>query len=135
MFDAIVPGGCALIQGASRGIGLEFARQCLAEPRIGHVVATCRSPRDATGLADLAAGHPGRLTVLPLDATDEASIIAAAAAAARIAPRLHLVVNCAGVLHDATRGMKAAQRLGDVRPEALASAWALLAWKQRRAAQ
>jgi NAD(P)-dependent dehydrogenase (short-subunit alcohol dehydrogenase family) len=41
--------------------------------------------------------------VLPLDATDEASIIAAAAAAARLAPRLHLVVNCAGVLHDAAR--------------------------------
>ena len=61
MFDATVAGGNALIQGASRGIGLEFARQCLAAPRIGHVVATCRSPQDASALADLAAGHPGRL--------------------------------------------------------------------------
>ena len=96
MFDAIVAGGSALIQGASRGIGLEFARQCLTEPRIGHVVATCRSPQDATGLADLAARHPGRLTVLPLDAADEASIIAAAAAAARIAPSARAgTVSCA----------------------------------------
>ena len=125
MFDAIIAGGSALIQGASRGIGLEFARQCLTEPRIGHVVATCRSPQDATGLADLAARHPDRLTVLPLDATDEASIIAAAAAAARIAPRLHLVVNCAGVLHDAARGMKPEKRLADVRPESLARAFAV----------
>jgi NAD(P)-dependent dehydrogenase (short-subunit alcohol dehydrogenase family) len=125
MFDAIVPGSNALIQGASRGIGLEFARQCLAEPRIGHVVATCRSPRDATGLEGLAAAHPGRLTVLPLDATDEASIVAATAAIARVAPRLHLVVNCAGVLHDEARGMKPEKRLADVRPESLARAFAV----------
>jgi NAD(P)-dependent dehydrogenase (short-subunit alcohol dehydrogenase family) len=125
MFDAIVPGGNVLIQGASRGIGLEFARQCLAEPRIGHVVATCRSPQEATGLAGLGAGHPGRLTVLSLDATDETSIIAASAAAVRIAPRLHLVVNCAGVLHDAAHGMRPEKRLADVRPESLARAFAV----------
>ncbi len=125
MFDATVAGGNALIQGASRGIGLEFARQCLAASRIGHVVATCRRPQDAAGLAELAAGHPGRLTVLPLDVSDEASIIAAAAATALIATRLHLVVNCAGVLHDAARSIKPEKRLADVRPESLARAFAV----------
>jgi NAD(P)-dependent dehydrogenase (short-subunit alcohol dehydrogenase family) len=125
MFESFTPGGNVLIQGASRGIGLEFVRQCLAEFRVGHVVATCRSPAHATVLASLATTSGGRLTVLPLDATDEASIAAAAAATAPTVSRLHLVVNCTGVLHDATSGMRPERRLADVRPESLARAFAV----------
>jgi NAD(P)-dependent dehydrogenase (short-subunit alcohol dehydrogenase family) len=125
MFESFAAGGNVLIQGASRGIGLEFVRQCLAESRVGHVLATCRSPDQAADLTALAAATAGRLTVLPLDVTDEASITAAAAATARTVARLHLVVNCTGVLHDATRGMRAEKRLADVRPQALARAFAV----------
>jgi NAD(P)-dependent dehydrogenase (short-subunit alcohol dehydrogenase family) len=125
MFDSIVPGGNVFVQGASRGIGLEFVRQCLAEPRIGRVIASCRLPAAATGLLSLAANDGNRLTVLPLDATDETSIIAAAAEVRRVVPRLHLVINCAGVLHDEAHGMKPEKRLGDVRPDALARAFAV----------
>jgi NAD(P)-dependent dehydrogenase (short-subunit alcohol dehydrogenase family) len=123
MFESFPAGGNVLVQGASRGIGLEFVRQCLAEPRVGHVLATCRSPANATGLATLAAAAASRLTVLALDVTDEDSIAPAAAAAAHTVPRLHLVVNCAGVLHDATSGMRPEKRLADVRPESLARAF------------
>jgi len=126
MFESFAPGGNVLIQGASRGIGFEFVRQCLAEFRVGHVLATCRSPARAADLATLTATTGGRLTVLPLDVTDEASIAAAAAAAAaHTVSRLHLVVNCAGVLHDATCGMRAEKRLTDVRPESLVRAFAV----------
>ena len=125
MFESFAAGGNVLIQGASRGIGLEFVRQCLAESRIGHVLATCRSPANAADLAGLAASAAGRLTVLPLDVTDEASIATAAAATAHTVSRLHLVVNCTGVLHDATRGMRPEKRLADVRPESLARAFAV----------
>jgi NAD(P)-dependent dehydrogenase (short-subunit alcohol dehydrogenase family) len=125
MFESFAPGGNVLIQGASRGIGLEFMRQCLAESRVGHVVATCRSPARAADLATLAANAGSRLSVLPLDVTDEASIAAAAAATARTVSRLHLVVNCTGVLHDATCGMRPEKRLADVRPESLARSFAV----------
>ena len=125
MFESFAAGGNVLIQGASRGIGLEFVRQCLAESRVGHVIATCRSPANAADLARLAASTAGRLTVLPLDVTDEASIVAAAAATARTVTRLHLIVNCTGVLHDGTRGMRPEKRLADVRPESLGRAFAV----------
>ncbi len=81
MFDSFVPAGNVLIQGASRGIGLEFVRQCLAEPKVARVVATCRAPREATLLQELAETAGGRLRLVPLDVTDAASIAAAAAAA------------------------------------------------------
>lgn len=125
MFESFAAGGNVLIQGASRGIGLEFVRQCLAEYRVGQVVATCRSPASATELAALATAAAGRLTVLALDVTDEASIAAAAVATARTVPRLHVVVNCAGVLHDDASGLRPERRLADVRPGSLALAFAV----------
>jgi NAD(P)-dependent dehydrogenase (short-subunit alcohol dehydrogenase family) len=125
MFESFARGGNVLVQGASRGLGLEFVRQCLAESRVDHVLATCRSPANAPALAALAGAAPARLTVLPLDVTDEASVAAAAAATTRTVSRLHLVVNCAGVLHDVTCGMQPEKRLADVRPESLARAFAV----------
>jgi len=125
MFESFPAGGNVLIQGASRGIGLEFVRQCLGSTRVGHVIATCRSPGGATELAALAAANAGRLTVLPLDVTDEASIAAAVETVAQTVPRLHLVVNCAGVLHDASLHVRPEKRLADVQPAALARAFAV----------
>jgi hypothetical protein len=106
-------GGVSLVQGASRGIGLEFVspphlpliaspppsvssgpsvcvlircplhalgdpvqvRQLLRRSDGGRVVATCRTPGSAAELQKLREEHaPGRLTVLPLDVTDESTI-------------------------------------------------------------
>ncbi|CAN6338903.1 unnamed protein product [Urochloa humidicola] len=68
-------GGVAMVQGASRGIGLEFVRQLLRRSDQGRVVATCRSPASAAELQKLKEEHaPGRLTVVPLDVTDESTI-------------------------------------------------------------
>jgi NAD(P)-dependent dehydrogenase (short-subunit alcohol dehydrogenase family) len=125
MFESFTPGGNVLIQGASRGLGLEFVRQCLASARVGRVVASCRSPDAATALTALKGAAADRLAVLPLDVADEASIAAAARSAAQTVPRLHLVVNCAGVLHEATSNLRPEKRLADVRPEALVRALAV----------
>jgi NAD(P)-dependent dehydrogenase (short-subunit alcohol dehydrogenase family) len=125
MFESLPTGGNVLIQGASRGIGLEFVRQCLASTRVGHVIATCRSPAGAHTLATLVSSAGGRLTVLPLDVTDEASVTAAAQAAAQTVPCLHLIVNCAGVLHDVTSNLRPEKRLADVSADALARAFAV----------
>jgi NAD(P)-dependent dehydrogenase (short-subunit alcohol dehydrogenase family) len=125
MFDSFVPAGNVLIQGASRGIGLEFVRQCLAEPRVGQVVATCRRPDAAAPLAALGQAHAGRLSIVSLDVTDESSVADAASRVRAELARLHLVVNCAGVLHDAAQGMAPEKRLADLRLPALLYAHAV----------
>ena len=99
----------SLVQGASRGIGLEMVRQLLERPDAsmpgrrgaagGRVVATCRDPASATALAELRARYPARLSVLPLDVTDVPSIEAAAAAVAASHGRVDVILNVAAVLH------------------------------------
>ena len=125
MFDAIAPGGNVFVQGASRGIGLGFVRRCLAESRVGQVFASCRTPETALELAELATAAGPRLTLLPLDVTDERTIVDAAAAVRRQVSRLHLIVNAAGVLHDSVHGLRPEKRLADVRAEALARSFAV----------
>jgi NAD(P)-dependent dehydrogenase (short-subunit alcohol dehydrogenase family) len=61
-----------LVTGASRGIGLELARQYAKEG--WDVVATARDPEDSSGLAELSKKHGRNLEVHPLDVSDEGSI-------------------------------------------------------------
>lgn len=56
------------ITGASRGLGLEFARQYAAEG--WRVLATCRAPAQAPALNAVA----GDVTVLALDVADRAAV-------------------------------------------------------------
>ncbi len=98
----------ALIQGASRGIGLAFVRQLLGHQT--QVVATCRQPADAHALLALREEFPTQLQVIPLDVTDEASI---QTAAAQVMTPLDLLVNAAGVLHRGP-GMQPEKRLDDL---------------------
>ena len=96
-----------LITGATRGIGLEFARQLLA--RGDRVVATCRHPGKATALNTLSGEYPGRLHVLPLDVADARSRETLArelpltGSGADALPPLDLLINNAGVLHTGER--------------------------------
>jgi NAD(P)-dependent dehydrogenase (short-subunit alcohol dehydrogenase family) len=78
------------ITGASRGFGLEIARQALAQG--DRVVATARNPQP---LAD-ALGEDDRLLTTTLDVTDAESAQAAAAAAVERFGRIDVVVNNAG---------------------------------------
>ncbi len=66
-----------VITGANRGLGLEFARQYVADGWRVH--AACRAPEQATELARLAQDHAGTLSVHPLDVTNAAQISALAA--------------------------------------------------------
>lgn len=93
----------ALVTGANRGLGLEFARQLLA--RGDQVVATAREPGRASALNALAGEHPGRLHVLPLDVASERSrheLVQELPLVIEDAP-LDLLVNNAGVLHSGER--------------------------------
>jgi len=84
-----------LITGANRGIGLEFARQYLAEG--WHVLAACRDPRRADDLRGVPQGA-GRLDILKLDLSETSSFDSFAAEARSLAQKLDLLVNNAGIL-------------------------------------
>ena len=101
-----------VVQGASRGLGLELTRQ-LAE-RGDVVFATCRTPSAAVDLSNLQAQSPGSIVMLPLDVTDAASISGAAqqiaihplAAADNIqGGTVDLLLNTSGVLQDRSQGL------------------------------
>jgi NAD(P)-dependent dehydrogenase (short-subunit alcohol dehydrogenase family) len=65
-----------LISGANRGIGLEFARQYLADK--WQIYASCRDPSSASELRRMVDGSRGKLQVLSMDVGDLASVKAAA---------------------------------------------------------
>jgi NAD(P)-dependent dehydrogenase (short-subunit alcohol dehydrogenase family) len=84
-----------LITGASRGLGLEFCRQYAADG--WRVLACCRTPQAAAGLAALAEQNPN-IQVHALDVTDFGQID-------RLAERLQdtaidVLINNAGVYGD-----------------------------------
>ena len=95
--EALVPPEPAtptvMITGASRGIGLELARQYAA---LGWgVIATCRNPAEANDLQALAASRPNVL-IEELDVTDFAEMDALAARYAGVP--IDVLINNAGIL-------------------------------------
>ena len=99
-----------LITGANRGLGLEFARQYVADG--WQVFAACRDPSSASELRRLAAARDQKLKIMALDVTDGASIRAAAAELDGQA--IDLLLNNAGIM--GTRG----QTIGNMDYEAWA---------------
>ena len=89
----------AVVQGASRGIGLALAQRLAEQYGVKQIFATCRDPEGAGALTRLAEFHRGRLQVLALDVLDEDSISSAAASVRAQVERLDLLINCAGLLH------------------------------------
>ena len=87
--------GTVLVTGASRGLGIEFARSWLA--RGAHVIATARNLSTAEELQGLAKENPGQLRLLQLDVKEERSIEALADALGNTS--IDLLINNAGVLH------------------------------------
>ncbi|XP_068590532.1 C-signal [Cebidichthys violaceus] len=95
----------ALIQGASRGLGLQFCKHILKHRTTAVVIATCRNPEHAAELRDLSDRHPGnRLTVLRLDVNREEDVRGVADRVRESFGRLDLVVNSSAVLHPSGKG-------------------------------
>lgn len=109
----------AVVQGASRGLGLALVQRLLATRGVAGLVATCRHPGQAETLQKLANDSEGRLAITELDVTDEDQIADAAAFTARQFDELHLLLNVAGVLHDETRNVYPEKKLDDVRADAV----------------
>ena len=108
----------ALVQGASRGLGLAFVKRLVEQGEYSTVIATCRSPESASELQELVGSHASRLLLLKLDVTDTASAQATASRIAADGITLDLLINCAGVLHS-PEGLQPEKRLQDVSIEHL----------------
>jgi NAD(P)-dependent dehydrogenase (short-subunit alcohol dehydrogenase family) len=106
----------ALVSGANRGLGLEMTRQLLA--RGDRVVAACRQPGKALALTRLAAEHPGKLHVLPLDLADPRTIAELARQIGALDVDVDLLVNNAGVLVEH-------ERFGAIEPKSLRDSFAV----------
>jgi len=119
-------GGVALVQGASRGLGLQFCRYILNKHPDSFVLATCRDPSapKSVGLLELQSefgGENGRLKIRQLDVADPQQVLDFGAGVKEIVDRLDLLVNCAGMLHPSGKGETS---LRDVSFEGLAATMA-----------
>ena len=97
----ITQGAHVLITGGSSGIGLGLVRELVANRHVAAVTAVSRRATQSDALSALADECAGdRLKMLDCDLTDEASIERLPAWLRAHHPRLHLVINTAGILHD-----------------------------------
>ena len=104
--------GTALVTGAGRGIGLEFAKQLLAA---GHrVVGTARDPKKYSSFDELAAS--GSFLPRQLDVASVDSIEGLASALRGALNALGLIVNCAGInsMSNAPYSKESSLRLGSL---------------------
>ncbi|XP_062587090.1 uncharacterized protein LOC134248702, partial [Saccostrea cucullata] len=93
----------ALVQGASRGIGLQFCKTLLLRNSATTVVATCRDPNSSSELAQLK-GNNDRLHICKLDVTKENDISDVSKYVTEKFGKLDLLINCAGMLHPSGKG-------------------------------
>lgn len=85
----------ALIIGASQGIGNGIVRQLLSQRDIALIFATYRH-----SLKELEGLPPHKVIPLQVDVTQEKDIETAVQHIRSIVDKLHLVINCVGILHD-----------------------------------
>ena len=90
----------ALITGASRGIGRAIALE-LAHQGVGHLLLVARDRQKLAEVALEIQNMGVRVTTLSLDLTNPSAINIAIAQAWRTHRPIHLLVNCAGVAHQA----------------------------------
>jgi NAD(P)-dependent dehydrogenase (short-subunit alcohol dehydrogenase family) len=84
-----------LVTGASRGLGFEFTRQYLQ--RGAKVFAGYRRLETAGKLQELKKSNPDKLVLVPLDVSDEDSILQARKIVGESTDRLTVLVNNAGI--------------------------------------
>lgn len=89
-----------LIVGASQGIGLGFVKRLLQDDRITKIYATYRQPESATELIALLSENSKRLICLSMDIIDESQIAECVQQIQTEVNKLHLVINCVGLLHE-----------------------------------
>ncbi|KAI8312746.1 hypothetical protein K4K59_005480 [Colletotrichum sp. SAR11_240] len=102
-----------LITGASRGFGLALTRELASRPasEVGTIIASARG--DSSDLNEVAKSSSGRVVLVKLDVTDDASVKKAAAEVEEKlgGKGLDVLINNAGVCQYATDGTKSMENL------------------------
>lgn len=88
-----------LVTGASSGIGLAMVEALLENPTVAQVFAVSRRAGYSAALALLQSRHGERLQTVSADLTTDDGLDTIVCAVGAQCDDLHLVVNCAGVLH------------------------------------
>ncbi|MBF2016637.1 MAG: SDR family NAD(P)-dependent oxidoreductase [Rivularia sp. T60_A2020_040] len=107
----------ALIVGASQGIGLGFVKSLLLDNNIARIFATYRNADTAAELITLQNEYSDKLVCLPMDITEESQISAVVEKISAQIDKLHLVINCVGILHEGE--MQPEKSLRQINPENL----------------
>jgi NAD(P)-dependent dehydrogenase (short-subunit alcohol dehydrogenase family) len=90
----------ALIVGANGGIGLGFVRKLLEDEGNAKIYATYRHQQLASELKSLERQYGDQISCLEMDITDETKIEGVISSIQKEAEKLHLAINCAGILHE-----------------------------------
>ncbi|EGJ34007.1 MULTISPECIES: SDR family NAD(P)-dependent oxidoreductase [Moorena] len=90
----------ALIIGSSGGIGLAFVKQLLQDETFTKIYGSYRNRDSSSELIGLENNYPNRLVCLSMDITDELQVSEAVKQISVEIDKLHLVINCVGLLHD-----------------------------------
>jgi NAD(P)-dependent dehydrogenase (short-subunit alcohol dehydrogenase family) len=114
-----------LVTGASSGIGLAMVEALLGDTGVARVCAVSRRAGDSASLQALRANYGERLLPVSADITTDAGLNAIARAAASD-DGLHLVINCAGILHG--DGLRPEKSLATLDRQSLAQVFALNAF-------
>ena len=93
------PNAVFVVNGSSRGIGLQFVRSLLQCTK-GKIVACCRSPDTACDLQSIASLHSERIQILPLDLEKQSTIDNVMHIIAKDYQRVDGLFNVAGILGD-----------------------------------
>ena len=115
-----------LVTGASSGIGLAMVDALLGNPTVARVFAVSRTASDSEALSALQARHGARLQPVSADLTTDAGLDAIVGGVRAGGDDLHLVVNCAGVLHG--DGLRPEKSLATLDRDALERSFALNAF-------
>jgi len=90
-----------LVVGASRGIGLALAGQLAAHRSVSRLFLASRGAPGSPALRALQQSSEGRVELLACDLTDETSVTRLGSAIGSAGGGLNLVINTAGLLHEA----------------------------------
>lgn len=89
-----------LVTGASGGIGLAMVQALLADAAVGRVFAVSRGALACVALQGLRATYGERLHVVAADISTDAGLAELVRRVGSVTASLHLLVNCAGILHE-----------------------------------